>query len=509
MRPLNLLISTIAPPSAEPRLEPQPLWRGLPWVMALGLALRLLVTVVSKEIIHPDEIFQYLEQAHRLVFGYGFVPWEYVHGIRNWLLPMILALPLGVSHRLGMNDPHLYIPVIQTLACLVSLAAIFCAYWIGRRLWSESVGRIACVLTALWWELIFWAHKVTPEILGMYLLLAALACLASRPTWWGAVLFGVCGAGAMALRLQYAPAVAILMAVMLIFGVQRRWPISRVLLAALASMAVVLLVGWLDYYTWGGWWISYQNNYLYNSVYGVSSFFGEHSVLFYPLQLGLNSAGLFWIAITVALFRYPKQCWLPLVLIASIVVPHTLIPHKEYRFVTAVIPLGLLLLAILLSDLWQAWDSRGQGRRWRRPLTLGLTFYPLIGIVALFAFLNQDTGLQAYLYLNDQPQVVAILDLTDQWFGTGGYYYLHRDVPLYFAEDVESMAPDEWSNYFSHIISRVDQPVASGFTADTQIGDLVIQGAAAPPSQSLPADNRIPIQSGVTGVYEPRVTPRF
>ncbi len=30
----------------------------------------------------PDEIFQTLEQGHRLAFGYGIIPWEFREGVR-------------------------------------------------------------------------------------------------------------------------------------------------------------------------------------------------------------------------------------------------------------------------------------------------------------------------------------------------------------------------------------------------------------------------------------------
>lgn len=507
MSKINLPTSALASHPQQAGSNPAPLWSGLPWVMGLCFGLRLMVALVSKEIIHPDEIFQYLEQAHRLVFGYGIVPWEYVHGIRSWLLPMALALPLWISHKLGINDPHLYIPVIQATACWVSLSAIFCTYWIGRQLWSESAGRIASVLTAVWWEMLFWAHKVTPEIIGMYLLLGALACLVSTPTRWLALLFGICSATAVALRLQYAPAIAILIAVVLVYGWQGKWPWTRVILAATGFFAVVALVGWLDYYTWGGWWVSYANNYLYNRVYGVSSIWGEHPWFFYPLELGKNSAGLFWLAIGFALFRKPRHTWLPLALIASLLLSHTLIPHKEYRFITVVVPLCLLLVAVLLNDLWQARQSwRGT---WRQPLVIGLTLYPLIGIVALFVFLKRDPGLRAYLDLNDQPEVVSVLNLHEEWFSTGGYYYLHRDVPIYYASNVGQLDPAQWSRYFSHIIGPADQPPVPGFTIINQIDNLAIQAAVEPPTDSLGIDNRVPGQEGIDGVYTPRVFPRY
>ncbi|MEM9980432.1 MAG: mannosyltransferase, partial [Cyanobacteria bacterium P01_D01_bin.2] len=99
-------------------------WQALPWIIAVGLLLRIWGALAAEQISHPDEIFQYLEQAHRLTFGYGTLLWEYAHGIRNWLLPGLLSLVLFGCRGLGLGDPHLYIPVVQVLACLVSVSAI-------------------------------------------------------------------------------------------------------------------------------------------------------------------------------------------------------------------------------------------------------------------------------------------------------------------------------------------------------------------------------------------------
>src|SRR3546814_14871069 len=45
-------------------------------IMVLGIVLRIAATW-PMSMHHPDEVIQYLEQAHRLVFGYGVIPWEY------------------------------------------------------------------------------------------------------------------------------------------------------------------------------------------------------------------------------------------------------------------------------------------------------------------------------------------------------------------------------------------------------------------------------------------------
>src|SRR4051812_12748598 len=58
------------------------------WVaLGAGAALRIWLAWHDDGIYWPDEIYQSLEPAHRLVFGYGIVAWEFVEGARNWALP--------------------------------------------------------------------------------------------------------------------------------------------------------------------------------------------------------------------------------------------------------------------------------------------------------------------------------------------------------------------------------------------------------------------------------------
>src|SRR5207344_1355382 len=61
------------------------LWRLRVWhVLVLAFAVRFAVGLATDSVLQPDEVMQYLEQAHRLVFGAGLVPWEYEYGTRTW-----------------------------------------------------------------------------------------------------------------------------------------------------------------------------------------------------------------------------------------------------------------------------------------------------------------------------------------------------------------------------------------------------------------------------------------
>jgi phosphatidylinositol glycan class B len=59
--------------------------------VAAGGGLRAAGAVLNRGIYWPDEIYETLEPAHWLVFGYGLRPWEYIQGAHSWALPGAIA----------------------------------------------------------------------------------------------------------------------------------------------------------------------------------------------------------------------------------------------------------------------------------------------------------------------------------------------------------------------------------------------------------------------------------
>ena len=84
---------------------PGAIWRYFWPIMAAAFFLRVGVAVSSDWIYRVDEIPEHLEQAHRLVFGYGIVPWGYHYGARNWLAIMPAATTLKLFQLMDWDIP--------------------------------------------------------------------------------------------------------------------------------------------------------------------------------------------------------------------------------------------------------------------------------------------------------------------------------------------------------------------------------------------------------------------
>jgi hypothetical protein len=484
---------------------------GVHWWAFFALVVRVGVAFSSDRITYPDEVFQYLEQAHRLVFGYGYVPWEYRFGTRSWMLPYSISWLLSLCQLVGWDKPGLYIPAIEVFFCAASVTLVYSGHAAARGLAGETAGRLAAAFAAGWYELVYVAQKATPEVLATYGLIAAMACLLGNLRPRQLVWAGALAALTVALRVQYLPAVLVLAAYAL-----GRCSRRQVALALAGSSAVIAAAGYVDYLTWGEMFASYYNNYLFNVVYGVSASFGAQPSSYYIMALLAGSAGLFAVAAVAGLTQIRKT-WLVLAVLASVLIPHTLLAHKEYRFVFAAIPLFLMVAAVGLGAV-----------RTPRP---ALPWCALVVVGAVSAaglsqrlpgqhtvvggrdldvpLMAEDEILEAYLWLAEEPGLVALYNASVPWYWTGGYYYLHRDVPIYRHEHEASL--DGLRRYVSHVICGRDHGDIPGFAVVVQLKTLDIRRQTNPPSsyRQLNVDTRTVTQPGVDDQYRPTVKRRL
>uniref|UniRef100_A0A0D3EQH2 Mannosyltransferase n=1 Tax=Oryza barthii TaxID=65489 RepID=A0A0D3EQH2_9ORYZ len=166
----------------------------LPWawalgserrVLALALAFRAANALLVRTYFNPDEHWQCLEVAHRIVFGYGHLTWEWKRGLRSYLHPFIFAALYKILSLLHLDSPW-----FMLFSQLVNWFMFFC---ITRTL-SNSMETVLTVTGLYYWFVAIEsvkgnsvvskqqaASKQSPPSRKMALLIAALAC-AIRPT---------------------------------------------------------------------------------------------------------------------------------------------------------------------------------------------------------------------------------------------------------------------------------------------------------------------------------------
>lgn len=244
----------------------------------LAIILRLVPVIFVPSQAWPDEIFQATEQAHRLVYGTGLVPWEFQLGIRSWLLPGIIA-GLMEAARLAGNGPDYYLPLIAGAFALLATVPVICCFLWAARLFGATGGLVAAVVVATAPELAYFGARTLSEVVAAHLLIGAIYALdpgtaraSRRRCLAGGVLLGL----VFVIRIQLAPA-------LLLVALSASWRCPRECFLEMLAGAVVIVcaAGLLDTLTLGYPLASIWRYVLYNVVYGASATFGVEPWYYY------------------------------------------------------------------------------------------------------------------------------------------------------------------------------------------------------------------------------------
>ena len=456
-------------------------WRFLLPVIVLAFVARAAIALCGDFVLHPDEIMQYLEPAHRLVFGNGVTYWEFFYGARAWLVPGVVAGILKVFDLIGLGEPFWYVAGVKLVFCAISLLIPVGMYFFARRHFGEMSARVALVAGAFWYELVGFAHKPMTEFVAAALLMVLLVmCVRSsvdrvRMVWVMALVAVLTAA----VRLQYAPIALLLLGV---FFLRTEKKIQLVV----ASIAFLLAVGVFDAKTWdGGLFHSYITNIRFNLVVDEGRA-GETPGYQFLWWLVLASVGLSALCMVIAL-RDLRRYGFVLAMVGLVLLIHSVQAHKEYRFVFAVIPLWLVIGADVVAR------ASGNTRVWVlvgglfAAVSLGGILNALPSQDQVYRAFSKETGkvgfirgqdpvFAVYRYFAHAPGVLGVWQVDRFYYNLPGYYYLHREIPFYDAFSGRAINKDmeTISASVSHIVSADTSLAIPGYTVEKKFGDVQV-----------------------------------
>lgn len=384
-----------------------------------------------------DEIWQYLEPAWHLAEGPWVQTWDHRAGIRSWLIPEVLSVPMAIGHALA-PDTTLHLLLVRLTMAFLSLVIVGCAVSLGLRL-SRLHGAMAGLVAALWFELVFFAPRALSEPIGFAMLMGAVWLLVAgreapgaRRFLFAGLLMGLC----FVARIQYAPALLTLA----IFTAKRDWrgawlPLIAGGIGALAIDGIAnLAMGSVPFY----WMIEAAR---INVVEGRASAYGTMPVTGYISLLGhywtLPVALALLLLVRLGARHYPVLLWVAIVHLAF----HSLVAHKEYRFILASAALLVILAALGSADLLR--------RVPRERLVAGTAAVMVAwtGASAALAMGNfrdswtMEAGLADALDRAGRPAGTCGLALYRPRSTVAGSYALYRrDTPIYVLNDAEEAA---------------------------------------------------------------------
>jgi len=385
--------------------------RALALLLAANLGLTIAAAVSSDSVFQVDEYFQVVEFAsHKLgLTPAQDLPWEFRARIRPWLQPAAYSLLARPALAAGIHDPFALLRIYRLASGLLSWLALFALLAALRHWFAEALGRRAAYLSlTLLYFLPYLAARTSSESLSTTFLLLGLALLvrggtgdagdAGLPPLRG-IAAGIALGLAVECRYQVAMSVAGVLLWTLALGRDRVKVLGSIGLGIALSLAAGFLV---DAWGYGEPVLVPWNYFRVNVLEGKAATFGVLPIFAYPFVLLLTFppygaiifAGLasFW-------WRFPRHLltWFTLPFFLG----HSLIAHKEFRFLFPLLVPGTLCLLLLwarsaslperlgavLGTLQAVWFSR-----------VTWAFNTLALAVLCFLPSSDNFGLQRYFY---------------------------------------------------------------------------------------------------------------
>ena len=402
--------------------------RIVAWIALLTIAMGLRggLAIHFPTVFHPDEIFQTLEPAHRLVYDYGVTTWEWRVGVRSWVFPAFLAGVMRATGWMGSGAAGYTYGIIAVLS-LASLSAVWFGFAWAKRASGMEAAIIAAGACSIYLGLVYFAPKALTEVAATHVLLPGLylGVYGDRSNERKRLFFAgiLCGLAA-SLRIQLIPAVVFAA----IYFCYPRWR-QRVPAVVAGLSLPILAFGLVDKITWSYPWQSFVRNFQVNVFGGRSQEYGVQPWYWYLLVLMvlLGPAVLF---IVQGALRSPFLAAVVLIILGS----HSLLSHKEVRFMYPILPLAITLASIGFVEFATLIRTSPKLAEFSKPVAAaGLLFFVLSSafVASMLPGWWKAPGAQLALdQLSRDSTLCGVGFYGVNWWDISGYTHLHRNVPI-------------------------------------------------------------------------------
>ncbi len=455
--------------------------RDLVIFFTIAVACYLLAVIYGVTYFHPDQHFQTLEWADfkRTGASEEALPWEYERAIRPWLQPYLYVGILNLAEALGITNPFHQDQVIRLItagfgASSLILFAGTIAWWLPlkgqRRLLIAGLA-----LTALFPHVMTRTSGETLSSIFMMYAFAALFLLRKNPepvvasdkgqtlpftgrmnfSTLGLILSGAAIAIAFQFRYQSGPVFVIVALWMLIAA---KTPLRQMLLFVATILIVTALGVLVDTVGYGRFELAPYNYVVANIFDGIAKMFGTSPWYFYFVKLSSNPVGgALVVSMVLYAVRFPRN--LLALFVVAFFVQHSLIGHKEARFMYPVIPFAVAMIPFLFPATWYRDHGNrvvlfGQGKL---GLAAGIVVLGInsVGIyTVVFPSIKSPIVLQRFI-INNLPD-----DFTYYSLGVSAYRAF-KDAMADYPLRMEFYAP---STVTHHVLPSIEalQTVAPG-----------------------------------------------
>ncbi|KAF2077016.1 hypothetical protein CYY_001648 [Polysphondylium violaceum] len=385
----------------------------------------------------PDEYWQSLEVAHNLVFGYGYMTWEWKEMIRSFLHPLIFVVTFKLLDILHLDTTYLMIVVPKLVQGIISAIGDYYLYKLSIQIFNKQVAKWALVCQLVSWYMFVCIVRTYSNSIECVLFIVSLYYFPlyeklpqyqkhSKPKLSIAL---------TAIAFLIRPTTAIMWIYILPYHIvslynkhKQHDAIKRILkfiiIDVLCTGIIILLISLcIDYYFYGQLVLVPYNFLYFNVIKNVSSFYGTHPFHWYFSQ------GLPAIAFTSLLFFVLaiKKLWSNGVdkqqlnlsfLTIFTVFCYSLLGHKEFRFILPILPIvmmysGYYINSTLTSNHSNSNKSKSTQQTNEKSMpSFWIIFLLLLNIpmTVFFSNFHQRSPIDIMHYVNQEISPLATID---------------------------------------------------------------------------------------------------
>lgn len=325
-------------------------------IFGIAAIIYTITAINSLGYYHADEHFQLIEFAS-LKLGTNTpidLAWEYSANIRSTIQPYICYVIFQSLTFFNFTDAYTQTLVLRLITALMALIAINSFIQQTKNQFSiKIVKRIYYLLSYFLWFIPFISTRFSSETWsGIIFLMSLTTLLNTKITSNKPYLLGLLFGMSFLFRFQMIFAIIGLLLWMMKVGRENRYYMLKIILA---FITVILLGFILDSLFYNKIVFTPWNYFYANIVEDVASNFGTRPWYFYILRvIAMPSYPLgiaIVIAFTILFFYYQKSKYLWVVV--PFIIAHTIIPHKEARFMFPLVYLLPIVLTIAYGHIYE------------------------------------------------------------------------------------------------------------------------------------------------------------
>lgn len=362
--------------------------RRLLWLLIAGLAIQVITSITAIGTSSADQHFQIIEfSLYQLgkPSGATYV-WEIDHFVRPTLQVYLFSGYHLVLNKIGLTDPYQQLTILRVLLGMIMYVVFNLMAFFYFKNGPRNILLFVLLLLNFSWTLPYTRTLYASEMMSSLFFFGTLLLYESRkdhaPRAGWLIMIGFLLGLSFYFRFQIASAIAGLGLSMLL---QKRF--AHLLPIAIGFVIAVLINVYLDYGFYKEWVFTPYTYFYANINAGRADSFGTSSFLRYIGLLILTApAPLFSIVFLYYGIKTFFGKWRDALFLSTMlfIVAHSLVGHKEERFLFPILNVMPLVIGFSIPGLQQFY---AQTKQWIRSFFKGLLWFTIVLDVILLLLL--------------------------------------------------------------------------------------------------------------------------